>query len=93
MKKYQLNFPPAVETQTILETGRGWALQITLSHSLEAAQTTTFYDREGVQLAQYIIHPSRCPYTITFRNRDAFSFENGLKVNTGGCVLNILLVY
>jgi len=51
MKKYQLNFPPAVETQTILETGRGRTLQITLSHSLEAAQTTTFYDREGVQLA------------------------------------------
>lgn len=93
MNKHQLNFLPSPITQTVLDTGRGRALHITLSHNQPTTQTTRFYDRDGALLAEYQVHPYNCPYTITFSNRDAFSFENGLQVNTGSCTLNLVVVY
>lgn len=93
MLKRQLYFPPSAATQTVVETGRGRALKITLSHDQATTQTTTFYDRDGNLLAEYQVHAMNSPYTITFQNRDAFSFENGLRVNTGNCRLNLLVVF
>lgn len=34
----------------------------------------------------------RSPWSITFSNRDAFSFNDGLQVNTGNCACNLVLV-
>ena len=93
MNKHTLHFPPSPTTQTVLDTGGGRALHITLSHNQSTTQTVCFYDRDGVLLAEYQVHPMNCPYTLTFSNRDAFSFSNGLKVNTGACTLNLVVVY
>lgn len=93
MLKHTLHFPPSPITQTVLDTGRGRALHITLSHNESTTQATRFYDRDGVLLAEYLVHPMNCPYTITFSNRDAFSFENGLQVNTGSNTLNLVIIY
>lgn len=93
MLKHQRHFPPSPATQTVIDAGRGRALHITLSHTESTTQTVRFYDRDGALLAEYQVHPMNCPFTITFSNRDAFSFENGLQVNTGNCTLNLVVVY
>jgi hypothetical protein len=93
MKKHILNLGPSPATQTILDTGRGKVARVTLSHGEETTETVTFYDRDGVQLAQYKLHPMGSPWSITFANRDAFSFENGLRVNTGNCTMNLVFYH
>jgi hypothetical protein len=93
MKKHQLYFPPNPATQTVVDTGPGRALHITLSHKEDTTQAVSFYDRAGNQLAHYELHPLGSPYSLTFANRDAFSFEDGLRVNTGKCAVNVVIVY
>jgi hypothetical protein len=93
IQKNQFNFPASPATQTVMDTGCGRALKITLSHKETDTQTVRFYDRNGLVLAEYHVHPQNCPFTITIQNRDSFDFSNGLKVNTGACSLNLILVY
>jgi hypothetical protein len=57
MKTHTLTFPPSPTTQTVIDVGRGRALHITLSHIETTAQTVSFYDREGVLIAEYKVHP------------------------------------
>jgi hypothetical protein len=93
MNAYQLYFSPSPATRTICDACRGHLLRMTISHDQSATQSVSFYDRSGVLLAQYLVHPNQSPYTIKFSNRSPFQFRDGLLVNTGNCVVNLLLVY
>ena len=93
MKKYQLHFSPSPLTQPVFDTGGGKVARITVSHDAEGTQPVTFYDREGKQVAHYQVHPMRSPWTITYANRDSFSFTNGLQINTGNCTVDLLVIY
>lgn len=93
MIKHRLCLGPSPAIQEILEVGRGIALTITISHSEDTPQHVAFYDREGNLLAEYQVHPMRSPWSITYANRDSFKFNNGLKVFTGACTVNLTLAY
>jgi hypothetical protein len=93
MNAYQLFFSPSPATRPICETCRGHVIRLTISHDQDTAQSVTFYDRSGVQMAQYLVHPNQSPYTIKFSNRSPFLFKDGLSVNTGNCVVNLLVIY
>ena len=46
-------------------------------------QVIAFYDRHNLRIMEYEMRPIGFPCAITLANRDAFTFDNGLKVNTG----------
>jgi hypothetical protein len=93
MIKHTLTFPPSPTTQTILETGAGRALRITLAHNLPTRQVVVFYDRDDRLIKEFEMFPLELPYTLTFANRESFAFDNGLKVNTGNCKVDLLIAY
>jgi len=58
MKSYNLVFSAAPSTQEVRDTGRGHVDRIVINHDEVTAQTVSFYDRDGVLLSQYLVHPT-----------------------------------
>lgn len=92
MKRIMRSFPPSPETQMIVPSGPGKVLHVTISHNVSTSEKVVFYDREDKLLAHYLVHPLNSPYTITYSNRDVFSFFDGLQINTGACSVNVILL-
>ena len=54
----------------------------------------TFYLADGLtKLAEYAVAPGQSPYTLTFEAGYPLWFDDGLKVMTGNCVVNLIIVY
>jgi hypothetical protein len=93
LKSYNLVFCADVATQQVRDTGRGHVDRIVINHEESTAQTVTFYDRDGVLLSQYLVHPNRSPFVVDFGGRRPMWFTNGLDINTGACVVSLVIVY
>jgi len=93
MVRLKLTFPPSQTIQTIVEAGAGRVISVTLTHDLPAPQVIAFYDRHNLRIMEYEMRPIGFPCAITLANRDAFTFDNGLKVNTGHCELQLAVAY
>lgn len=93
MKTHRLSLSASPDIQEAVASGRGAALSITISHSETTPQRVAFYDRQDRLLAEYQVHPLRSPWIRTFRNRDPFTFQDGLKVYTGACLVTLTLLY
>jgi hypothetical protein len=93
MKSYNTTFSASPATQTIRDTGRGHVDRIVINHAETTAQTVSFYDRDGLLLAQYQVHPNRSPFVVDFGGRRPMWFTNGLSINTGPCVVSLVIVY
>ena len=86
-------YPDSVATQVIRDTGRGHVNRIVINHAESSAQAVSFYDRDGVLLAQYLVHPNRSPFVVDFGRQRPMWFTNGLSINTGSCVVSLTIVY
>lgn len=93
MKSHNQVYPASASTQVIRDTGRGHIDRITINHQASTPQTVSFYDRDGVLLAQYLVHPNRSPFVVDFSNRRPLWFTNGLSLNSGACVVSVVVVY
>ena len=93
MKSYNLVFSASPSTQEVRDTGRGHVDRIVINHDEVTAQTVSFYDRDGVLLSQYLVHPNRSPFVVDFGGRRPMGFTNGLDINTGNCVVSLVVVY
>ena len=93
MNSHYTTYTASPATQTIRDTGRGHVDRIVINHAETAAQTVSFYDRDGLLLAQYLVHPNRSPFVVDFGGKRPMWFTNGLSINTGLCVVSLVLVY
>jgi hypothetical protein len=93
MKTYTLTLPASPATQTVRDGGRGYVASMAISHSQATAQAVTCYDRDGVKLAEYIVAPGASPFSQVFPAHAPMWFHEGLLINTGDCVVNMVIVY
>lgn len=93
MRTHTVVYQSSPSTQIVRASGRGYIALLTISHSASAAEIVSFYDSADNLLARYEVSPSASPFTIAFPARRPFWFSNGLKVNTGDCVVNMTVVY
>jgi hypothetical protein len=93
MISHQVTYPASVTTQVIRDTGRGHVDRIVISHEETSTQTVSFYDRDGVLLSQYQVHPNRSPFVVDYGRQRPMWFTNGLSINTGSCVVSLVVVY
>ena len=93
MLSHLLTYLASASTQVIRDTDRGHVDRITINHAETTAQTVSFYDRDGVLLAQYQVHPNRSPFVVDFGRQRPMGFTNGLSINTGNCVVSLVVVY
>ena len=93
MLSHLLTYTASALTQVIRDTGRGHVDRITINHAETTAQTVSFYDRDGVLLAQYQVHPNRSPFVVDFGRQRPMWFTNGLSINTGNCIVSLTVVF
>lgn len=93
MVKYNLSFPASPKIQTVFEAGSGRLIRVTLTHDQPTPQVVYFYDRLGQLIKEYQMPSFSLPATLSFANRDAFTFDDGLKILTGNCEVTLDLLH